>query len=72
MFKNVGKIDKFTRMIGGALLALVGIFVLDSIAIGIVGVLFFLSGATQFCLLYKLLGISTVCQANNQNQCESK
>jgi hypothetical protein len=66
VFKNVGKIDKFVRMFGGAALIVAGILT-GFFVISIVGFLFFLSGATQFCLLYKLLGISTLCQLEDKN-----
>ena len=58
---NIGKIDRIIRMVIGVALLLLA-FQLQSILLGIVGLVVLVTGVIKFCLLYKLLGINTGCQ----------
>ena len=68
MENNIGSIDRIVRLVGGAVLAAVGIAALaDLLHAGtivgavatVVGIVFFATGLTRFCLLYQLLGVDT-------------
>jgi len=70
MEQNVGGFDRTARLVGGPIVALVGILALLQLvpvgtAVGgallAVGLVVFGTGVTQFCLLHRLLGINT-CQ----------
>jgi len=70
MEQNVGGFDRTARLVGGPIVALVGIlallqFVPVGTAVGAallaVGLVVFGTGVIQFCLLHRLLGINT-CQ----------
>lgn len=58
---NIGKIDRIIRLIIGVALLLLALQ-LQSILLGIVGLVMLVTGVIKFCLLYKLLGINTGCQ----------
>jgi hypothetical protein len=58
---NIGKIDRIIRLVIGVALLLLA-FQLQSILLGIVGLVVLVTGVIKFCLLYKLLGINTGCQ----------
>lgn len=62
MIKNVGNTDRMMRIILGAILLILGLFMLHGtlkyIAI-IVGVVFIATGFLRFCLLYLPFGINT-------------
>lgn len=71
MENNVGSVDRIARLVGGAALAAIGIASLADVlhagtVVGaiatLVGLIFFGTGLTRFCLLYQLLGIDT-CKA---------
>ncbi|NPA33451.1 MAG: DUF2892 domain-containing protein [Chlorobi bacterium] len=56
---NVGGIDRWLRIILGLILIGVGYYLEKNwIVIGI-GVILLLTGIIKFCLIYKILGIST-------------
>ncbi|GAB6859930.1 DUF2892 domain-containing protein [Haloplanus litoreus] len=68
MERNVGGIDRIARLILGPLAALAGAGVLlgalstsqsVGVALVVVGVVVFLTGVTQRCLVHRLLGIDT-------------
>jgi len=70
MKQNVGGVDRTARLVGGPLVALVGILgLLQLVPVGIavgaallaVGLVVLGTGVTQFCLLHRVLGINT-CQ----------
>ncbi|MFD1562338.1 DUF2892 domain-containing protein [Haloarchaeobius amylolyticus] len=71
MQNNVGSVDRLVRLVGGAVLVAIGIAsivhilpagtIVGAIAT-LVGVVFFATGLTRFCLLYQLLGVDT-CKA---------
>jgi hypothetical protein len=72
METNIGSVDRVTRVLVGAVLAVVGVAVFAGpIEAGaVVGGLALLAGgillgtaATQFCLLYRLVGVNT-CPTN--------
>lgn len=68
MQNNVGSIDRLVRLVGGAVLVAIGIAslahlipagtVVGAIAT-LVGLVFFGTGLTRFCLFYQLLGVDT-------------
>jgi hypothetical protein len=58
---NIGKIDRIIRLVIGVALLLLALQ-LQSILLGIVGLVVLVTGVIKFCLLYKLLGINTGCQ----------
>ena len=71
METNIGSVDRIVRLVGGAVLAAIGIASLTGVlhagaVVGaiatLVGLVFFGTGLTRFCLLYQLLGMDT-CQA---------
>ncbi|MFA9417405.1 DUF2892 domain-containing protein [Natrinema sp. HArc-T2] len=71
MENNVGSVDRLVRLVGGAVLVAIGIASLAHILhagtiVGViatlVGLVFFGTGLTRFCLLYQLLGVDT-CKA---------
>jgi hypothetical protein len=71
MERNVGGFDRIARLVLGPLAALVGVGVLlgalstnQSVGVLLVvaGVVLFLTGVTQRCLLHRLLGIDTCSQ----------
>lgn len=57
---NIGKIDRIIRLVIGVALLLLALQ-LQSILLGIVGLVVLVTGVIKFCLLYKLLGINTGC-----------
>jgi len=68
METNIGSVDRIARLVGGAVLTAIGIAALADIlhagtivgAIAtLVGLVFFGTGLTRFCLLYQLLGVDT-------------
>ena len=68
MENNIGSIDRIVRLVGGAVLAAIGIaslagvlqagMIVGAIAT-LVGLVFFGTGVTRFCLFYQLLGVDT-------------
>ncbi|SDD28481.1 DUF2892 domain-containing protein [Natrinema hispanicum] len=71
MENNVGSVDRLVRLVGGAILIAIGIASIVHILhagtiVGViatlVGLVFFGTGVTRFCLLYQLLGVDT-CKA---------
>ena len=68
MEANVGGLDRTARLVGGPVVALVGILALLNVlplgsAVGavltLVGVVVFGTGASQQCLAYRLFGVNT-------------
>lgn len=68
MESNVGGVDRTARLVGGPLVALVGILALLSIlplgstmgaVLTFVGLIVFGTGASQQCLAYRLFGVTT-------------
>ncbi|WP_253738406.1 YgaP family membrane protein [Halohasta salina] len=68
MEPNVGGLDRTARLVGGLLVALVGIVSLAGLlplgsAVGtvltVVGLIVFGTGLTQQCLAYRLFGVNT-------------
>jgi hypothetical protein len=60
---NVGAIDRIVRLLIGLVLIIVGFVVLDGsamLAIGIIGVIVFLTGLSGRCLIYKLVNFNTL------------
>ena len=61
--RNCGKLDRIVRLVLGVTFLPVGLFVLDgllgTITVGI-SVLWLVTGASGFCILYVPFGISTV------------
>jgi membrane protein implicated in regulation of membrane protease activity len=55
---NIGKIDRIIRLVIGVALLLLA-FLLQSVLLGIVGLVVLVTGVIKFCLLYKLLDINT-------------
>ncbi len=66
MEKNIGKIDRAVRVVISLTLFLLGMY-LHIALITAIGLLVFLSAVIQFCFLYKLLKINTLCK---KNECE--
>ena len=62
-YQNEGQSDRMLRIVSGAILVLAGFVflsgLLQTVAI-ILGIVFMVTGVTGFCLIYKLLGISTL------------
>jgi hypothetical protein len=67
MEHNVGNIDRGIRFIIGFGLFLVGMY-LKVLLITAVGLLVILTGIIRFCLLYKILKISTVCKGSCEKE----
>jgi ABC-type uncharacterized transport system permease subunit len=63
MTRNVGRIDQFVRIVLGlALIAYAvkdGIFVAETVAVGIIGLILLLTAFFSSCPLYTLLGVKT-------------
>lgn len=62
--RNVGTVDKSLRLVAGAALLLIGLFVLGldaatGILAAVVGAVLIVTGAVNFCPLFRLLGISS-------------
>jgi hypothetical protein len=56
---NEGTADRVIRIVAGALLLYIGFFVLGGawgIVLDVLGVIALVTGATGFCLLYRLFG----------------
>lgn len=58
MQKNVGRTDKWLRIILGVVIAGVGYY-MQNWVLGIIGVIIFGTGIFNWCLLYRIFGIST-------------
>ena len=56
--RNIGKIDKWIRIVSGIALVAAGYY-FQSWLLGIAGVIIFGTGIIDWCLIYKLLGVST-------------
>ncbi len=67
---NVGKIDKIIRIIIGLLLLIIGV-VFDNL-LWIIGLLLLFSAYYSFCLLYKILNITTNDKKNDDCGCSCK
>jgi len=67
MFKrNEGTVDRVIRAVAGLVLIWLGLWPLHGlqaaawgIVVGVVGLILVVTGITGFCLIYRLLGIST-------------
>jgi len=67
MFKrNEGTVDRVIRAVAGLVLIWLGLWPLNGlqaatwgIVVGVVGLILVVTGITGFCLIYRLLGIST-------------
>lgn len=63
MKRNEGSTDRIVRVVLGIVLIIIGWPVLGNSALGIildvVGVILLVTAITGFCLIYRLLGIST-------------
>jgi len=62
MTQNVGEMDRLVRAVTGVILILVGYSVGEGkwqIALYVLGGILLINALTGFCLIYKLLGIST-------------
>jgi len=63
MKQNESKMDRIIRLLVGGILLILGLFVVVDptlrIVLDVLGILGLFTGATGFCLLYKLFGIST-------------
>lgn len=67
---NIGKIDKWVRILSG--IALVGIgYYLQSWLWGIVGIIIFATGIIDWCLVYKIFGVSTCKIKENEEKTHS-
>lgn len=64
--QNIGKIDSWVRVILGATIIVIGIY-LQSWVWGIIGLLISITGITRYCFLYRLFGIST-CKIEESNK----
>jgi hypothetical protein len=64
MKPNEGSTDRIIRVILGIVLIIVGWFVLGNSVLGvildIIGVILLITAITGFCLIYRLLGVSTI------------
>ncbi|MBS1270969.1 MAG: hypothetical protein MAGBODY4_00098 [Candidatus Marinimicrobia bacterium] len=70
---NENNIDRFIRVILGVILLALAIFSLQGTLawiIGIVGGIVLVTGITGFCLIYKLIGVSTL--KGNSSSSESQ
>ena len=63
MQKNENTTDRVIRLVAGAILLAVGLFVFQGGTMGIIfdilGAVLLFTAATGFCLIYKLFGFST-------------
>ncbi|GAB4326204.1 DUF2892 domain-containing protein [Cyanobacterium aponinum UTEX 3222] len=63
MLNNVGRSDRFFRLIFASILGYLGLFIYDGTALGLglatASVLLTISGVFGFCFLYTVLGINT-------------
>jgi hypothetical protein len=66
MNRNVGRLDAIVRVVAGGMLAVLAVLagfgmvtvpVFSALGVGIVAVVLIVEGATQRCLLYRVLGI---------------
>jgi vacuolar-type H+-ATPase subunit I/STV1 len=64
--QNIGKTDKWIRIISGIVLVGIGYY-LQSWLLGIVGLIIFITGIIDWCLIYRLFGIST-CKIEAQKE----
>ncbi len=55
---NIGKTDKWIRIILGIILVAIS-YCLKSWLLSVVGIIIFSTGITNWCLFYKIFGIST-------------
>ncbi len=67
---NVGKTDRWIRIILGVILLIIG-FYYQSWLWGIIGLIVLLTGIFRFCVIYKLFGIST-CDEKPNSQTPSQ
>ncbi|MDZ7374137.1 MAG: DUF2892 domain-containing protein [candidate division KSB1 bacterium] len=66
MKKNEGLADRVIRILAGIILLYLATALLKgtvAVILGVIGVILLVTGITGFCLLYKLLGISTLKQS---------
>lgn len=62
MGTNLGMVDRVVRVVGGAAMIAVGLFLLRGllgIVVGVLGALLIFSGTIGFCHVYKVLHIRT-------------
>ena len=60
---NEGPIDRIIRAIAGAVLLIIGIFLVQGtlgIVLDVIGVILLITAATGFCAIYALFGFDTV------------
>ncbi|MGM0387680.1 YgaP family membrane protein [Natrinema limicola] len=68
METNIGSVDRLVRLVGGAILVAIGVAsiahilpagTIMGVIATLVGLVFFGTGLTRFCLFYQLLGVDT-------------
>lgn len=66
MKKNIGIVDRYVRMGAGIALVIIGTVGINSILVGILGIILMATAVFRFCGLYTLLGINTACPLGKQ------